>query len=212
MPTENYDADQDDLRSLTEKIQVGDTEEGAQALGEIINRARASVDRNSIRQMMQEEAAEMKLRAENTKALEKFAAKYPTLKDDHLLVDAAQRVLRDRIVDDLKGAGATDDDLAPLRDDTGRLVAAHSQARLRGVKLQSPDELLNATGAVLTERFNIRPARRSGTEYVREMRRDRGFAADGSGQAGAQASAVPDDRTASYVQRLRTARGFPARR
>jgi hypothetical protein len=173
-----------------------------------MNRAKATatVDRASIRSMMLQEAAEMKLRSENTEALERFGAKYPQLKDDHLLVDAAQRVLRDRIVDDLKGAGATDEDLAPLRDDTGGLVSAHGQARMRGVKLQS--ELLDATGAVLTERFNIRPARRSPTEYVRQMRQDRGFAADGSGQGGAKAS---DDRTVSYVQRLRAARGFPAR-
>jgi hypothetical protein len=77
------------------------------------------------------------------------------------------------------------------------------------VKLQSPDQLLNATGAVLTERFSIRPVRRPPEEYVRNMRKDRGFADDGSGQVGAKAPASSDDRTAQYIQRMRAARGFP---
>jgi hypothetical protein len=209
--------EQDDLRSLTERIQVGDTDEGAAALGEIINRARgaATVDRNTVRTLMLEEAAQMKLRDENTRALDRFGSRFPQLKDDNLLVDAAQRVLRDRIVDDLKGAGASDDDLAPVREDTGRLIAAHGQARVRGLKLSSPDELLDHTGRVLTEKFHIKPVRRSPEEYVHDLRKSRGFADDASGQVSAKApasSGSSSDRTAAHVQRLRAARGYPATR
>jgi hypothetical protein len=224
MPTDQYDTtDNDpnaagrdlsaaDLRGLVERIQVGDSDEGAEALGEIMSRAKASatVDRDTVRAMMLEEAAQMKLRAENAEALDKFASKYPALREDNLLTDAAARVLRNQIVDDLKGAGASDEDLAPVRDDTQRLVAAHGAARMRGIKLKSSQELLDSTGAVLTEKFNIRPARREPREYVRDMRRDRGF--DGSGQAGTKAPASSDnDRTRAHIQRLRAARGFAPR-
>ena len=170
------DHDRERLRELTEKIQFGDADEGTEALEQIVGLAREQApDRDAIKQAMREEMVDMRLKAENDRALEKFAKKYPSLREDQVLVEAATHVLRDKIVDDLKSIGIPDDAIAPLRGDTGSLVTAHTQARAKGHKVRGPDDLLNATGAELGKRFNIKPAQRSPAEYVRDMRIQRGL-------------------------------------
>jgi hypothetical protein len=116
-----------------------------------------------------------------------------------------------RSFEDFKGAGLSDEDLAPVQNDIGRLANVHGQARLRGMKLRNADELLSEAGAILSEKYNIKPARRSPTEYVRDMRVARGFAADqdGTGQVGSRRAPRPaSSHDADYIRKLRESRGF----
>jgi hypothetical protein len=205
--------DRDKLRDLTEKIQVGDAEEGAQALEELIEHAWERGSAN-VRQEVERERIERQMREEGLAALDNFGKKWPAIKDNKLMSEAAVHALRDEYVKDLKTAGLSDADLAPIANDAGRLATAHSIARSRGVKLRSPGELLDKTGETLGESFNIKPARRSPEEYVRDMRDARGFKRDGTHRFDHEPPASSDpsvDATRRWVQQARAARGFAAR-
>jgi hypothetical protein len=205
--------DRDKLRDLTEKIQVGDAEEGAQALEELIDHA-WDRGRANVRQEVEADRLERQWREENVAALSGFAKKWPSLATDDTLSDAATGVLRKEFVTDLKAAGASDAELAPIAHDVGRLAAVHGYARVRGAKVRSPEDLLNAAGQVLGNKFNIKPARRSPEEYVRDMRAERGFRRDGTHRLDHELPASSDrtrEAASRYVQDLRKARGFAPR-
>jgi hypothetical protein len=166
--------DRERLRNIAERVQIGDTEEGMEALAELVEHARVNGS-NALKRELRQEAFQTRIKAENDAALDKFAKKYPQLKSDHLLVDAATRVVGDEIAADLKRAGMADSDLGKMRGDVGMLATVHGQARARGLKLRSPDEILDAAGSTLTRKFNVRPASRDPRDYVRNLRAQRGF-------------------------------------
>ena len=90
-------------------------------------------------------------------------------------------------------------------------------------EVRSADKLLHDVGGVLSEKFNLKPAGtgRSPNEYVSGLRSERGFKTrdeDASGHRGGsrapgsgKLTAEQSDRAASYVEKLRAARGFPSR-
>jgi hypothetical protein len=214
--------DRDKMRELTERIQVGDTDEGADALQEIVEMVRTE-ERADAQMAVRREMASMALRSENDAALGKFAKRYPKLTEDPVLVEAATHVLRDEIASDLKRAGVTDDELEPIRQDVGQLAGLHGKARLmRREGVRSADKLLDDVGSVLGEKFNIRPAGRDLDEQRQErahaMRRERGFATSDADLAGRRdGSRAPNsgrvtedqaERTRRVVQEMRKARGF----
>ncbi|HEY1247233.1 MAG TPA: hypothetical protein VGF29_20625 [Hyphomicrobiaceae bacterium] len=166
--------DRDKLRQLAERIQVGDTDEGADALAELAEHTRG-VDREALKRELRQEATLARIRAEQDQALGRFGNRYPNVANDKVLVDAATTVIRDELAADLKRAGASDKDLAAIRGDVGKLAAAHNYARAGGLKLRTPDEILDSTGKTLTDKFNIRPASRDPMDYVRNLRAQRGF-------------------------------------
>jgi hypothetical protein len=215
--------DRDKLRELTERIQVGDTDEGADALGEIVDmvrtdeRANAADTRHAVRQ----ELADLQLKSENDAALGKFARRYPALTKDPVLVEAAAHVLRDELARDLKHAGVTDDELSSIRDDVGRLAGLHGKARIMGHEgVRSADKLLDDVGGVLAEKFHIKPAGtgRTPEQYVRDMKRERGFKVSDEDPVGRRdGSRAPNagrltqdqqERTRRVVREMRQARGF----
>ena len=218
--------DREKLRELTEKIQVGDTDEGADALAEAMELAVESANARGgdPRMAVRQELADMQMAAENNAALGKFAKRYPALTKDPVLVEAATHVLRDELARDLKAAGVTDDEMKPIRENVGQLAGLHGKARLmRYEGVRSPDKLLDDVGGVLSEKFNLKPAGtgRAPDEYIRDLRSERGFKTrdeDTSGQRGGsrapnagRLTAEQGEKAASYVEKLRAGRGFPSR-
>jgi hypothetical protein len=74
----------------------------------------------------------------------------------------------------LKANGVTDEQLADVGGDVGRLAAFHD-ARVRGANLRKPEDILNETGNELVRGFNLRPTMRDNRTYVQELRRERGL-------------------------------------
>jgi hypothetical protein len=214
--------DRERLKAITERVQMGDAEEGAEALEEVISLARAS-DRNQTRQVMRDEFAEMGRQAENRSALAKLAKKYPTLMTDEDLVDVAKTRLRREIVTDLKaGGGLTDELLEPIKNDTDRLVGAHGHARSVGANVRSTEKLLFDTMDGVAEKYGIKPAGtgRTHAEYIADLRTERGFKRQDDGLRDAGGSRAPGSgsltadqaqKAATYVEKLRQARGFAPR-
>jgi hypothetical protein len=218
--------DPEKLRQVVERVQVGDTEEGVEALTEFAEMvgSRPEHTRHAVRQ----ELAELQISKANTDALEKFAKRYPKLRDEPLIVDAATRALRDEMAKDLKAAGLPDEELDQIREDVGRLGNLHGQARLVARdRVRSADDLLNDVGKTLSEKFNIKPASRDAREYVRDLRAQRGFkvdddaagARDGSRAPGSRSTATDqqdnrarheEDRDRAYVAAMRRGRGYAA--
>jgi hypothetical protein len=229
MQDEEIDAE---MEELVNDIQVGDKTEGARALKKALARGTGDT-RGAVRA----ELAALKFEAENNAALQRFADKYPDLVQDEILGDAGQTAVRREIENDLKKIGVTDEVLAPVRGNTQLMVRGYTEARMRGAKVRSPDEIFDATGKVLSERFGLHPKSRrvSPGERIAEMRAERGFAeeADGGGRSVPRASVQRTDSgnvrrvgspanvrqaprsepsgrpsTADWIAKQRAARGF----
>ncbi len=187
------------FRDLAEKIQVGDTEEGAQALGEIIREARG--DRTSMREAVQQELAAKEIQAEIQAAAARFKKRYDHVNREPLLAEAAKAALREELYSDLKAMGLPEDQLEPIRNDIGRVASLHGAARLKGLKVRTPDELMDDTGRELSEKFGIRPSPsgRTREEAFRDMRAERGFRAESDGTG----------RSQEIAHEARTARSVP---
>jgi hypothetical protein len=222
MRTDNDDDEQRErLRNITERIQVGDVDEGTEALQEVISMARAE-ERANARLAVREEMVNLRLNSENDTALQKFQRKYPRVAEDPLLLEAGVSALRREIAKDLRAAGVTDEELAPIQHDTGRLASLHGKARLMG-RARSAEKLLDDVGGVMSRSFNIPAATRSNREFLLDERQRRGFSnenlveerepparRDGVRRV-AQADAAADhDRRRQIIAEARRARGFPA--
>jgi hypothetical protein len=209
-----------DLKSITERIQVGDAEEGAAALQELLGHAQTSG--GGTRQAVRQELAALRMQAENETALGKFAKKYANVAQDPVLAEAGMHVLRDKMADDLKAAGLDEEVIAPVRGDTTRMASAYSAARLQGLRVRSPEKLLEDTGQELSKRFGIRPTQRSSQEYVKSLRAERGLPDREMRGEQDQATDYGRGRTSddfgsleacrARVRAMREARGFPANR
>jgi hypothetical protein len=211
------------LRSLAERIQVGDTDEGAEAIQEMIGMVRdQGVARENVRAALRDELNDARLKSENQKALATFERKYPNVAKDGVLAEAAAHVIRDEIVEDLRAVGATDEDIARIQGDTGRLVAVHGQARLAGATLRTPEQILDAAGRTLQKKFNIQPTMRNPQEYVMNLREQRGLpvreqhekpaGASDCGRGDAYGDGASLAARQERVRRMREERGFPVSR
>jgi hypothetical protein len=164
-PPRRSKIDRDKLRQLAERIQVGDTDEGADALAELLETTvqapdpQPRVSQDAVRQHVHEELRQAKAEAENAAALKAFADKYPALKDNDVLADAAVGVLRKEIIRDLQEVGGLSDaDLAPLSRDINQLVFVHGRARQAGLQVATPAQLLDRTGQYMAREFGLQRA------------------------------------------------------
>jgi hypothetical protein len=161
------EADLNELEDLVDKIQVGDRSEGANALKayeqRIIERARQAAQGTptqpaALADQVRSVLSQDRIERENQTALQRFADTYPDLAKDELLAQAGLTALGKEIEKDLARVGVEDEIIASIRGNTHALVAAHKQLRMAGHKVSAPDELFDAVGSVMTERFGIRKA------------------------------------------------------
>jgi hypothetical protein len=212
----NNDSDNDErrerLRGIVQRVQVGDEDEGVEALSEMMDLMREE-GRHSVGQAMTNVGAQVR----NQAAAERFANRFPVLRGDNDLTDTALGVVRDEVGADLKVAGATEKDIAAIGD-IAKLGELHAHARAVGHKLRSPEDVLGAAATRLTSQYNIHEGqegvRRAATaRHFNATRIARGFApVDSIGpQTKPQREAADParDKARAALSAARQARGFP---
>jgi hypothetical protein len=205
--------DREKLRSIVERVQVGDTDEGVEAMTELLDEHSRSSG-GGTGQAVRRELVNMQFQAESEKALERFGQRWSNIAKDQDLSEVGMKKLGENMAADLRAVGLSEEDIAPARGDVGRLFQAHTAARLQGLKVRSTDDLLEATGRQLGDKFKIAPTARTRQEIVRAARTARGFAnreEDDSSSARRTPSPAEDARRARarrHLEAARKARGF----
>jgi hypothetical protein len=144
----------DKLKSIVERIQIGDTDEGAQAMQEF-----AQV----VHQNMQTQAILGAREAEMRNALDRFMHRYPQLARDPDLGTAGVAVLARTLKSEIKKVGGiTDDQLNSIPNDlNGVRALAHTTAAYRAQghrQLRDFDGVLDAVGQEMGRKFGLRPS------------------------------------------------------
>lgn len=155
--------DQDKLRAIAERLQVGDTDEGTQALAdymtEVVAAAQArqpNVDPAQVTSWVQDAVVQMQSRAEADAALARFADRYKPLVENEDLALTSMTVLTRELMKDLKAAGFRDEDLAANRHDTRTLAHWHRAARQTNRDLRDYDRLLGDVGDYMVRTYNLK--------------------------------------------------------
>ena len=164
----------DRLKAIVEKIQVGDGDEGAEALQEF-----AQV----VHQNIQTQAVLGAREAEMRNALDRFMHRYPQLAKDPDLGTAGVAVLARTLKAEIKKLGGiTDDQLNSIPNDLGGVRAlAHTTAAYRAQghrQIRDFDGVLDAVGQEMGRKFGLRPSSmrgdyRIGTDAEIQARYDR---------------------------------------
>ena len=147
-----------DVDSIAERLQVGDRNEGKEAIAELVKLVRgrntSAVDQDKVERMVEERLERNRTKQEIDTAVEKFSQAFPKIVKDDDLVDVALRQVSKEIKADLLANGLSEDDLGKFTD-PGELVKFHAQVRRtnRSAKLRSYDEVLTSVGTKLTSKF-----------------------------------------------------------
>jgi hypothetical protein len=220
--------DREKLKELTSRIQVGDEDEGAEALQELVEttveRVRAN-ERANARQAVDDRLLDLSAAKENKAALDKFAKRFGKAAEKPMVQAATVDRMRTEIASDLRSAGVTDEELGQIGGDLNRLGLLHAHARRVGHQgVRSAERLLDDVGQALTDELGIKPegVGRTPEQYVRDLKRDRGFKVSDEDPAGRrEGSRAPNagrltedemERNRAIVAQMRAARGFPASR
>lgn len=149
------------LKGIVERIQVGDSDEGTQALQELVemtsNRG-SELNPEKIGTIVQQHLTETQTKAEINTALADFVKQYPDLAKDEVLADAGRTVLRQELVKDLKSVGVSDADIDAIKSNPQALASAQRQLRAAGHKVRTYGEILGAVGETMSQKFGIKPA------------------------------------------------------
>ncbi len=147
-----------DVDSIAERLQVGDRNEGKEAIAELVKLVRgrntSAVDQDRVERVVEERLERNRTKQEIDTAVEKFSQAFPKIVKDDDLVDVALRQVSKEIKADLLANGLSEDDLGKFTD-PGELVKFHAQVRRtnRSAKLRSYDEVLTSVGTKLTSKF-----------------------------------------------------------
>lgn len=157
------DVDDVDVDSIAERLQVGDRNEGKEAIAELVKLVRgrktSAVDETEVSRVVEERLERNRTKQEIDTAIEKFSQSFPNIVKDDELVDVALRRVSKEIRADLLANGLSADDVDKITD-PGDLVRFHSQVRRtnKAAKLRSYDDVLTAVGTHLTTKFGGTPA------------------------------------------------------
>lgn len=151
------------LTSVVERIQIGDAEDGAKALAELVEElnsgtaAAEQVTPEQIAQAVNQHLFQRETQQETDKALADFSVRYKPILEDPDYKGVALTKLHYELRSDLKKAGLSDQDLAPIDNNLPALAAAHRHARTSGHKLRTYGELLTSVGDGICAKFGIKP-------------------------------------------------------
>lgn len=165
------------LGSIIERIQVGDKDEGAQALLEFANAvkqsepARQGVDANEVGRIVAQQLVHTQTEAGMREALDRFKEKYPQIAVDHDLGVTGLGILARHLVEELKAQGLTEEQLAPYKTDVRQMAHATAMYRRAGRNAKSFDELLDATGKVMEQKYGLKQATSDDPPPARETTR-----------------------------------------
>jgi hypothetical protein len=153
------------LREIVERIQVGDADEGAEAIAELVtlqNSGRPTTEQvtpEQIRKVVTESLVAQKTQEDIDSALVEFKSNFTVIAEDPDLRDVALTKLQSELRKDLKATGVSDEDLAPISGNIGALLAAHRHARTAGsATVRTYGKLLSDIGNDMSAKFGIKPA------------------------------------------------------
>lgn len=167
-PPAAVEINQDKLRAIAERLQVGDTDEGTEALAdymtEVVAAAQArqpNLDPAQISNWVQDAVLQMQSKAEADAALKTFAERYEPLVKNEDLAITSMTVLTRELMKDLKAAGFREEDLAANKHDTRTLAHWHRAARQTNRDLRNYDQLLSDVGEYMVKTYNLKTSQPS---------------------------------------------------
>jgi hypothetical protein len=204
----------DRLKAIVEKIQIGDSDEGVEALQELTR---------VVHQGIQQQAFVSANEAAMKNALDRFVQKYPDVAKDADLGNTGMSVLARVLKSELgRVPGVTQGQLDEIPVDMHAVRAmAHSVAAMRqqGHQLRNFDQIMDAVGDQMSRKFGLRPGsvvrgdRRIGTQAEIDARLERKRSMPWQPRpAGIRSAPEPEYRrpktAAEIVAEARRARGF----
>ncbi len=159
-PADQPEDEVDDVNvdSIAHRLQVGDLEEGKEAIAELVKLVRgrktSAVDEDQVSRVVEERLERTRTKQEIDTAVANFSQAFPNIVKDDELVDVALRRVSKELRADLLAAGLSEDELGKITD-PGDLVRFHSQMRRsKGTAtLRSYDDVLTSVGKHLTTKF-----------------------------------------------------------
>ena len=155
-PDQALDAEK--LAELATRIQVGDADEGTQALIEFAQMVRASnpgATPEQVSGMVERTLAQREQQTEIYTALKKFGDDNPDLLAESDLFDVALNVAAREMLDDMKKLGLSDAELKPLGNDRRAIAQAHRSLKAQGHQVRSLDQVLADSATALRSKFNM---------------------------------------------------------
>ena len=224
--SQHQGVDEEQLAEIAQRIQVGDSEEGVQALKDLVALARTEgVRAEEVPQLVQETIARAQHQSEIRDALTTFQAENPDIVKESDLFEVAQTMAARQMLDDMVNLGIPQSQLDELGNDKRRIAAAHYGLKVRGFNVRSLGEVLSAATTQMRTKFNIprpngggpanpsrspQPARPTAQQVQeRTARKDLAQPQPRHGGARAGAPTGPRPLTASErVAQMRQQRGF----
>lgn len=212
------------LKGIIERIQVGDSDEGVQALQELVEAVAPRDDAETVGRVVEQRLTNMKTEEEIQSALTAFATNYPEIAKDEILADAGRTILRNELIKDLKSIGADEAEIDKIKHDARALAAAQRQLRSNGHKVRSYHELLDEVGKTMATKFGVKrasdstdpnpskatPQLSSTTQSRVERKRTAPQQPRAAGVRGQTQSAPKRKSPADVVAQMRKDRGFPS--
>lgn len=147
--------DPEKLENIVERIQIGDKDEGSQALAELIEIvSSAGNDRDTLKpddigRVVNEQLARSRIQGEIEQAAASFKDKYAGITSDPDMLDMSLNRLGSEVRQDLLNAGIAEAEKASKE----RLLELHSQARIRGLRVNPIQVHFDKVGKELSSKF-----------------------------------------------------------
>jgi hypothetical protein len=156
------------LRSISERLRVGDDDEAQAALAELISetspkeRALSEADldrlldqRLGVRLAADREKSE--IQSEIDGALNHFATKHADIMNDDVIAPSGMAAVKRELVKEMKKAGATDEQLEPHRDNLTSLTTAYIKLKRANHISRGLDDVIDAAANGLKAKYNLLP-------------------------------------------------------
>lgn len=149
----------DKLKARVERIQVGDVDEGAAALAEVIDELGEEFGGlpQDFDARVDERVAKQQVAAEIKSAVGEFRTRYPEIVKDEDVREVTLNAARDEMIKDWLAAGASEEEVKPWRNKPPALVAEfHQNMKVKGLDGIRPyNEILDAAAQRIGTKFNL---------------------------------------------------------
>lgn len=148
------------LLRAAERLQVGDAEDGAEALAELMP------DESDIDRRVERKIKATRVQEEVDRAIDGFSRKNADIVNNKYLATAAGDILAEKLAGELTRAGVDSDIVSRLASNPKLLAESYKEARMAGWKIRDPGALMDEAATALRREFNI-PAPRQGASQQR---------------------------------------------
>jgi hypothetical protein len=122
--------DTDDLEEIAEMIQVGDREEGAQALGKLLKKAGGNT--GDVAGQVRRQMAMEQIDREIQNGIKDLEERNPGIAKSHILGQAAMAALRAEVGEDLRAEGIPEDQVKRISSSDELALKAYKELRILG--------------------------------------------------------------------------------